>query len=316
MKVAATIVASRRDRLAESIATEGYVPLGTLCRKLGVSIATARRDLAHLQSSGRISRVRGGALPRHKRDAGEPDTSSRRGIALHSASESIASLFKSPGVHALKEAICDVGRRAWRRGLIDGASGHFSARVGEFFLCIPAGVSRGFLRPEMLCLVDATGNQIASHDHWKRSPEVLADLAIYRAVPAAVAVAHAHPPHATALSASDVELPHGLLPEFEFFAGPLARADFRMPGSPELANLVGALAPNHRSILLRNHGVVCWGTNVEDAYLKLEMTEAYCQTLAIATQMPVPPTLIPPGDIAALLEMKDRLGIPDPRLAD
>jgi L-fuculose-phosphate aldolase len=234
---------------------------------------------------------------------------------LHFADESIATLFKSPGAQALKEAICEVGRRAWRRGLIDGTSGHFSARLGEFFLCTPAGVSRGFLRPEMLCLVDSSGTQLASYDHWKRSPEVLADLAIYRAVPAAAAVAHAHPPHATALSTSGAELPNGLMPEFEFFAGPLARAVFRMPGSPELAKLVGDLAPSHRSVLLRNHGVICWGTSVEDAYLKLEMTEAYCQTLAIASRMPEPPTSIPPGDMAALLAMKRRLGIPDPRLA-
>jgi L-fuculose-phosphate aldolase len=315
MKVAASVVASRRDRLAESITTEGYIPLGTLCRKLGVSLATARRDLAHLQSCGRISRVRGGALSRHKRDTGEPDDSSRRGPALHSANESIATLFRSPGANALKEAICEVGRRAWKRGLIDGTTGHFSARLGEFFLCTPAGISRGSLRPEMLCLVDASATQIASHNHWKCSPEILVDLAIYRAAPGAAAVAHAHPPHATALSASNVELPHAFLPEFEFFAGPLARADFRMPGTPELANLVGDLAPNHRSILLKNHGVVCWGTSVEDAYLKLEMAEAYCQTLAIVSRMPDPPTSIPPEEFATLLDMKRRLGIPDPRLA-
>jgi L-fuculose-phosphate aldolase len=168
----------------------------------------------------------------------------------------------------------------------------------------------------MLCLVDETGVQIAGHDHWKRSAEVLADLAIYNAVPAAAAVAHAHPPHAAALSVSDVELPQALLPEFEFFAGPLAKTDFRMPGSPELANLVGDLAPDHRSILLRNHGVICWGSSVEDAYLKLEMTEAFCHTFTIAFRLASPPTSIPRSEIAALLEKKRRLGIPDPRLAD
>jgi L-fuculose-phosphate aldolase len=234
---------------------------------------------------------------------------------LHAASESIATLFKSPHAQALKEAICEAGRRAWRRGLVDGASGHFSARLGEFFLCTPAGVGRGFLRSEMLCLVEAEGTQVASHDHWRRSPEVFADLAIYGAVPAANAVAHGHPPHATALSVSGVELPQGLLPEFEFFAGPLARADYRMPGSVELAKLVGDLAPDHRAILMRNHGVITWGISVEDSYLKLEMTEAYCQTLVIASRLPGNQSPIPTGELAALLEMKRRLGIPDPRLA-
>ena len=108
MKVSAKIVASRRDRLAVRIATEGYVPLGTLCRKLGVSIATARRDLAHLQSCGRISRVRGGALPRHRGGAAALDDSPGRKTALHAADESIAALFESPDAQTLKDAICEV----------------------------------------------------------------------------------------------------------------------------------------------------------------------------------------------------------------
>ncbi|HEY5550539.1 MAG TPA: class II aldolase/adducin family protein [Opitutaceae bacterium] len=253
-------------------------------------------------------------MPRHR--GVEVERHVRTGPTVRAASESIAELFESPGAMELKEAICEMGRRCWRRGLVDGTSGHFSARLGHHFLCTPAGVSRGSMRPEMLCLVDAGGRQVASHVHWKRSPEVLADLAIYRAVPAAVAVAHAHPPHATAWSISEAEPPTGLLPEFEVFAGPLARVDYRMPGSAELARLIGALAPRHPSILLRNHGVICWGTSVEDACLKLEMTEAYCQTAAIASRLPGEQSPIPPDELTSLLEMKRRLGIPDPRLSD
>lgn len=313
MKVAASVVTSRRDRLAESIATEGYLPLASLCRKLGVSVATARRDLVHLQSKGRISRVRGGALPRHRGVVTERQP--RQESVVRAVSESIAALFESPAAIALKESICEMGRRCWLRGLVDGSSGHFSARLGDHFLCTPAGVSRGSMRPEMLCLVDSGGQQVASHGHWKRSPEVFVDLAIYRAVPASAAVAHGHPPHATAFSISESEPPSGLLGEFEVFVGPLARVDYRMPGSAELAAMVGSLAPQHLSILLRNHGAICWGASVEDAGLRLEMTETYCQTIAIASRLPGEQSPIPREDLAALLAIKRMLGILDPRLS-
>lgn len=274
-------------------------------------MATARRDLAHLHSKGRISRVRGGALPSKREAARGPGP----GAPVRGASASIAALFESPGAIELKEAICETGRRCWLRGLVDGSSGHFSARLGDYFLCTPAGVSRGSMRPEMICLVDSEGRQVASHGQWKRSPEVLVDLATYHAVPTAAAVAHAHPTHATAWSICETELPGGLLAEFEVFVGPLARADYRLPGSTELAALVGKLAPLHPAILLRNHGVICWGTSIEDARLRLEMTEAYCQAAAIASRLPGEQSPIPPGDLAALLAIKRSLGIPDPRLS-
>lgn len=314
MKVAASVVASRRDRLAETIAAEGFAPLATLCRKLGVSMATARRDLAHLHKQGSISRVRGGAMQRRRGAGG--DAQAGFPAAVRAEDDTIRALFNSHDAGALKEALCEAGRRCWRRGLVDGASGHFSARFGEHVLCTPAGVGRGAMRPEMICLVDSTGRQVASHGNWRRSPEVLADLAIYRASPLAAAVAHAHPPHATAYAACEVGPPPGLLAEFEVLAGPLARVDYRMPGSPELASLVGEAATRHSSILMRNHGVICWGASVDDACLKLETTEAYCHTAAIAAHLPGRLSPIPPAELAALLEAKRRLGIPDPRLSD
>ena len=33
------------------------------------------------------------------------------------------------------------------------------------------------------------------------------------------------------------------------------------------------------SVLMLNHGVICWGKDIEDAYWKMENTDAYCQTV-------------------------------------
>jgi L-fuculose-phosphate aldolase len=312
MKVAANIVAARRDLLAESIATEGYVPLATLCRKLGVSLATARRDLAHLHEKGRISRVRGGALPRRRGG----DVHQGAFAPIRAANDGVASLFESSEAAALKEALCEAGRRCWRRGLVDGSSGHFSERLGDFFLCTPAGVDFGSIRPEMICLVDADGRQVAARGHWKRSLEMVVDLAIYRAVPEAAAVAHAHPPHATAYSFCDSGPPGRLHAEFEVFAGPIARVEYRMPGSPELASLVGESATLHTAILLRNHGVICRGASIGDACLRLELTEAYCQAATIASRLPGGLSPIPRGELQPLVEVKRRLGLPAPERSD
>lgn len=62
MKVPLHIVLARRDKLAKLIEQERYLPVKELCKRLGVSEATARRDLAALVHDKRITRTYGGAL--------------------------------------------------------------------------------------------------------------------------------------------------------------------------------------------------------------------------------------------------------------
>lgn len=62
MKVPLHIVLARRDKLAKLIEQERYLPIKELCKRLGVSEATARRDLAALVHDGRVTRTYGGAL--------------------------------------------------------------------------------------------------------------------------------------------------------------------------------------------------------------------------------------------------------------
>ena len=62
MRVPLHIVEARREKLAALIGKHRYLPVGELCRKLGVSEATARRDLNALASRNKIKRTHGGAL--------------------------------------------------------------------------------------------------------------------------------------------------------------------------------------------------------------------------------------------------------------
>jgi DeoR/GlpR family transcriptional regulator of sugar metabolism len=62
MKVAAHVVNGRRERLAQLLRSQGYLPLAEVCERLRISPATARRDLAALESARAITRTYGGAL--------------------------------------------------------------------------------------------------------------------------------------------------------------------------------------------------------------------------------------------------------------
>jgi ribulose-5-phosphate 4-epimerase/fuculose-1-phosphate aldolase len=50
-----------------------------------------------------------------------------------------------------RRLICALGRRMWEKGWVAANDGNLSRRLGEgLFLVTPAGVSKGFLSPEML----------------------------------------------------------------------------------------------------------------------------------------------------------------------
>ena len=62
MRVPRHIVEQRHERLRALIRTDGFLPVAEICRRLGVSEATARRDLSEVAANGHITRTRGGAL--------------------------------------------------------------------------------------------------------------------------------------------------------------------------------------------------------------------------------------------------------------
>jgi L-fuculose-phosphate aldolase len=221
-------------------------------------------------------------------------------------------LFHSPEAEKLKHEICDIGRRLWTREYTDGNGGNISARIGpNEFICTPTGVSKGFMKPEMLCMVDGEGLQLAGT--WKRTSEITTHLAIYKATPEAKSVCHAHPVHATAFAVSGFEPPPRLIPEWEVFVGKAAMAPYKTPGSAEMAETILPLAAKHQSILMGNHGVICWGVSVEDAYFKMEITDAYCRTVVIAMHLPTQQTSISCEKMGELMAIKKTMGLPDPR---
>lgn len=226
--------------------------------------------------------------------------------------EAIEAFFNSPELSVLKERICDMGRRIWEKNYCDGNGGNITIRVGDnLVLCTPTLISKGFIEMDDVCMVDLDGNQVAGTR--KRTSEVNTHLAIMKATPDAKSCVHAHPIHATAFAIAGVKPPTCLIPEPEVFLGEIALAHYETPGTPENAKAVGALAPNHQSIIMQNHGVICWGKDVEDAYWKMENTEAYCNTVYIASQLGHGLNTYGGNKLQELIAIRRSLGMPDQR---
>jgi L-fuculose-phosphate aldolase len=224
----------------------------------------------------------------------------------------LEAFFNSAYCQNLKEQICEMGRRLWQRAYVDGNGGNMAVRVGEdIAICTPTLVSKGFMKPEDMCLVDFEGNQLAGVK--KRTSEILMHLQMMKKQPKAVATCHCHPPYSTGFAVAGVQPPTCMVPEYEVFAS-VAIAPYRTPGTPEMGKLVSDLVDKHNVILMANHGVVSWShNNIEDAYFKMEILEAYCRTILVASQLGRPVGTMTPAQLQDLLKIKQSLGIPDPR---
>jgi len=224
----------------------------------------------------------------------------------------MARLFNSPEAMAIREEICAVGRKLWLRSYVDGNGGNISCRIAEnAVICTPTLLSKFDLTPADLCLVDIDGNQLAGR--LPRTSEVFLHLEIFKKVPQAKAVVHCHPPHATAYAITGRVPPSGVIPEFDVFVGSVALAPYETPGTKKFAETVLPFVRSHNTILLGNHGIVCWADTPTHAEWCAEYLETYCWTLLISRQLGVPYAKIPAAKRQDLLAIKKRLGLPDAR---
>src|SRR3989440_7732515 len=214
----------------------------------------------------------------------------------------------------LKEQMCDIGRRIWIKGFCAGNEGNHSYRLGDDrILCTSRLISKGTLKPDDLCVVDMTGKQVGGKR--KRTSEILLHLAIYKERADVRAVIHSHPPHATAFAVAGVELPTCIHPEAEVFVGPVKTAAYVTPGDTRLGDSIRPFVKDSNTILLGNHGVVCYGPDLEDAYYKLEIVDAYARILLLTKQLgSVRP--LAGEEMKELLALKAKFGMSDPRVGE
>jgi L-fuculose-phosphate aldolase len=214
---------------------------------------------------------------------------------------------------ALRAEIIRVGCKLWERSYVDGNGGNISARMGaKYVLCTPTMMSKRDMQPADICLSDLEGKILAGDR--LRTSELLLHLEIYSANPRARAVVHCHPPHATAFSLTGTAPPVGLISEYEIFVGPAAVAPYETPGTQAFAESVLPFVHDHNTILLANHGVVCWSDSVTHAEWLVEILETYCKTYLISQQVGKPLRYIPEEKIQDILALKRRLGFPDARM--
>jgi L-fuculose-phosphate aldolase len=207
----------------------------------------------------------------------------------------------------LRQDIVDVGRYVWQKGWIAANDGNISVRVDDNrFLCTPTGVCKGLLSPDDIIVCDKQGNKIEGR--LERTSEFAMHLTIYNLRPDIKSVVHAHPPVATGYASAGRSLNAALLPEVIIGLGCVPLADYGLPGTPALTDGMIPYIPKYDALLMANHGAVCYGADVLQAFFRMETVEHYAR-IALVAELLGGPTLLPKTEVEKLFDSRTRYGV-------
>jgi len=147
-------------------------------------------------------------------------------------------------------------------------------------LATPTAVNKGMVRADDLVIVDPGGNLLSGLR--RPSTELQMHLYIYQQRRDVRAVVHAHPPYATGFATARIPLNECLFPEVIVGLGAIPLADYATPSTTEVVESIAPFVANADAILLSNHGAVTYGTDLLDAYFKMEKLEHASQITFVA----------------------------------
>lgn len=160
------------------------------------------------------------------------------------------------------DEIIGVSRRMLALGLVTETFGNVSCRLEDGLLITPSSVDYNEMSSNDLVLLRPSGDVVEGDR--PPSSEYRLHVAIYRRLPGIRAIVHTHSRRAVEYAASADELGSigsGLL------SGPVPIATYRPPGTQGLADGAAWLLveTGTNAVILRDHGVVGVGRNLEEA---------------------------------------------------
>ncbi|NPA95613.1 MAG: class II aldolase/adducin family protein [Thermodesulfobacteria bacterium] len=182
----------------------------------------------------------------------------------------------------LSDELIAFAKLLYDKGFIAGANGNMSVKLDDKrFLVTASGVHKGLMGPDGLVVVDDTGKVCAGSK--EPSSEIFAHLAIYKEVPQARAVIHAHAPWCTAVSLKKEYVELSGLVEAEHLFPRVEMVPRLKPGSRELASYCGDAAKRGKVFILKGHGVVSWGCDLKEAFCLVEALENNIKIVAMSS---------------------------------
>jgi len=180
-------------------------------------------------------------------------------------------------IQEARETVCRAGLKLVKEGLVARTWGNISCRIDENrFVITPSGRHYDDLTPGDI--VEVRIDDLKWSGHVKPSSEKGLHGEVYKLYPAAGAVIHTHQLNASVAASARREIPL-MSKEMETVIGPVVPcASYALPGTSKLMKATASALQESgsRASLMANHGAICYGTNMDEAFQVALLLEDVC----------------------------------------
>jgi L-fuculose-phosphate aldolase len=183
-----------------------------------------------------------------------------------------------------KKEVAYFMRRLYKKNLTTTSGGNISYKFDDNTVLIsPSELDKARIKGKQTGVITMEGKSLTPD--IKFSIETNMHLLIYKKRPDIKAIIHAHPPVSTSFTAMNKSINCKLISESYFILGTPQVAPYALMGTETLANIVSEKAIHTNVILMENHGIICLGKSLLEAFNKIEILEAAAKMTLITELM-------------------------------
>ena len=181
-------------------------------------------------------------------------------------------------INTVKEQICDVCHKMWQLGWVAANDGNVRAKLEDgTILATPTGISKSFITPEKLILLNGKGEVLEAAEGYRPSSELKMHLRCYDRRDDVFSVVHAHPPGATGFAVAHRPMDMYNMIEDVAVIGSVPLTPYGTPSTSEVPDAIEPYLEEHDVMLLTNHGALAVGADVYTAFYRMESLELWAK---------------------------------------
>ncbi len=178
--------------------------------------------------------------------------------------------------NTLREALVKAGMKLVEQGLVSRTWGNISVKVSDTeMLVTPSGKLYEDLKPADMVVVNFVKDKYNKNE--KPSSEYKMHSGIYLDRKEINTIIHTHQMNASTCAAARREVPP-VLDDLAQIIGPSVRvADYALPSTKKMMKAVVKALKGRNAALMANHGAVCVGRDLDEAFVVCEILEKGCK---------------------------------------
>lgn len=175
-----------------------------------------------------------------------------------------------------RKAVAKTMRRLYKQRLTTSSGGNVSMRNSDGYVFITASqTDKSCIKWKEIIVFDPKGENLTPE--LKPSMEFEMHQDIYKTRKDVFAVVHAHPVYASTFAVTDIKPVSSMTGEARFVLGEIAMVDYKLMGTEDLAKACASSLKNAETAIMKNHGAICIGKSLFQAFDRMEVLEFTCQ---------------------------------------